>query len=33
MKKRLDNTKLLVIDEIDFLHTKNQNVFYNIFDW
>lgn len=31
--KKLEKVKILVIDEIDFLYTKNQNVFYNIFDW
>ena len=31
--KRLKQPKILIIDEIDFLWTRNQNVFYNIFDW
>lgn len=31
--KRLKKPKILIIDEIDFLWTRNQNVFYNIFDW
>ena len=26
-------TKVIVIDELDFLYTKDQSVLYNIFDW
>ena len=26
-------TNVLLLDEMDFLMTKNQNVLYNIFEW
>ena len=26
-------TKIVIIDEIDFLYTKNQNILYNLFEW
>ena len=28
-----DKPIILIIDEVDFLYTKDQGVFYNIFDW
>jgi origin recognition complex subunit 1 len=31
--KRLSRVKVLVIDELDFLYTQDQNVLYNIFEW
>lgn len=32
-KKRLTATKILIIDEIDFLFTKSNDVLYSIFEW
>ena len=26
-------TKIVIIDEVDFLYTKNQNILYNLFEW
>jgi len=35
-KKRLEDlgkTKIVAIDELDFVNSKDQSVLYNIFDW
>lgn len=32
-KTKLKNTKVLVVDEIDFLKNKKQDVLYNLFEW
>ena len=32
-RKELRNTKVLLVDELDFLITKNQSVLYNLFEW
>ena len=29
----IDEPIILIIDEVDFLYTKDQGIFYNIFDW
>ena len=32
-EKKVKMTKLILIDELDYLYTKDQSVLYNIFDW
>lgn len=29
----LDKSHVIVIDEVDFLITKDQQIFYNLFEW
>jgi len=32
-RRKLGLTKVICIDELDYLHTKDQSVLYNVFDW
>ena len=31
--EELKKTKVIAIDELDFINSKDQSVLYNIFDW
>lgn len=33
IEKNLKKTKVVAIDELDFVNSKDQSVLYNIFDW
>lgn len=33
MERKMKKTKIVFIDEVDYLFTKDEDVLYNIFEW